>query len=96
MLQYASKQCVQGSKSRLYVGSLQGFKSTMAKWFWRNLLCISHHTRLIQTQALSLIQNGKNLIHEMNFELETIETFSPNFLRTLCKWTVLSSHSLII
>ena len=72
LLQYASKERVQGSKSFLYVGHLQALKSIMAKWFGRNLLCISHHTMLIKTHALSLNQNGQKLVHDMSFELERI------------------------
>jgi hypothetical protein len=33
MLQYSSKECVQGSKACLYVGFLQALKSIMARWF---------------------------------------------------------------
>ena len=95
LLQYASKQCLQGSKSCLHVGLQQALKSIIARWFSRNLLCISHQTTRIKTNALSLTQNGENLVHEMTFELERIEKSSSNFLRTLCKWTPLSSYSLI-
>ena len=35
---YASKDCFQKSKFRLYVSLLQVSKSIMARWFWRNLL----------------------------------------------------------
>jgi len=86
-LQYESKERVQGSKACLYVGPLQALKSIMARWFGRNLLCISHQTSLIKTPALSLSQNGEKLVHEVTFELEPTDKFSSNFLRTLCKWT---------
>jgi len=89
MLQYANKDCVQGSKSCLYAGPLQGFKSTMAKWFWRHLLCIPHHTRLIQTHALSLSQKGQKFVHEMTFEMEATDKFSSNFFRNLSNWRTL-------
>jgi len=81
MLQYANKECVQGSKDCLYAGSMQALKSIMARRFWRNLLCSSHHTRLIQTHALSLSQKGEKLVHEMTFEMEPTKKFSSNFVR---------------
>ena len=64
---------------------LQALSSIMARWLWRNLLCISHQTRLIQTHALFLTQNREKLVHGKTFELERNEYSSSNAVRTLHK-----------